>query len=251
MGNNNNLFEKNNEEREKLLRESEARVEEERRNYAGPHCCMTMHYGLIDGSNVLHYRKKFREYGVAIPRLTTYMLVNYCDRMIMDFCAFCGKKLPYSLRNEWFDILEEKYGLKYPFGKDKYLIPKEFITDKWWKKLDVQSYLPSIEKEINIQNIKYTGPHCCMAMYHGLIDKKKTLHYSKKFREYGVNMAKSTGCMLMDHCIFCGKKLPNELSDEWIAVLRKEYGLSDPWEKNAQLIPQEFLTDEWWRKRGL
>jgi hypothetical protein len=47
---------------------------------------------------------------------------------------FCGKKLPTSLRIEWHDILEEEYGLESPDNRDKKKVPKEFLSDAWWKK---------------------------------------------------------------------------------------------------------------------
>jgi hypothetical protein len=50
---------------------------------------------------------------------------------------FCGKKLPKSVRHEWYDILEEKYGLESPDEEDKKKIPKEFLTDEWWKNRDL------------------------------------------------------------------------------------------------------------------
>jgi hypothetical protein len=51
------------------------------------------------------------------------------------YCPWCGKKLPDSLNNTWFSILEKEYNLDDPDGKEqKQLIPEEFKTDKWWIK---------------------------------------------------------------------------------------------------------------------
>jgi hypothetical protein len=52
----------------------------------------------------------------------------------MLFCPNCGTKLPSSLRDEWFDILEQEYGLEDPCEEDKQKVPQEFLTDEWWKK---------------------------------------------------------------------------------------------------------------------
>jgi len=101
-------------------------VEEERHNYRGPHCCMTMHYELLSDYKILEYSSKWREYGVTIHNSSTIML--------MDYCMCCGKKLPESLRNKWFDILEEEYKLESPISSDKKKVPAEFLTDEWWKK---------------------------------------------------------------------------------------------------------------------
>jgi hypothetical protein len=101
------------------------RVEEERRNYKGPHCCLTMDAELARGDALLHYSQRFREYGVRIPKST--------GSMLMDYCMFCGKKFPMSVRDEWFGILENEYGLEWPDSKDKKKVPQEFWTDEWWK----------------------------------------------------------------------------------------------------------------------
>ncbi|HLC07436.1 MAG TPA: hypothetical protein VJJ26_04585 [Candidatus Babeliales bacterium] len=111
------------------LDEIDKKIEEERRNYKGPHCCLTMDRGLVSDVGVLLYSAKYREYGVKIPKSTGYI--------IMDYCMFCGKKLPISLCREWFDILENEYGLESPMEEDKKKVPKEFLTDEWWKKRDL------------------------------------------------------------------------------------------------------------------
>jgi hypothetical protein len=126
MGNANDWLEKYQEDHKKWLQESEARVEEERRNYKGPHCCLTMDAGLKSRKELLHYSAKWREYGVTEAGSTGCML--------MDYCMFCGKRLPKELRDMWFDILEKEYGLEYPLEEDKNKVPKEFSTDEWWKK---------------------------------------------------------------------------------------------------------------------
>jgi hypothetical protein len=47
------------------------------------------------------------------------------------------------------------------------------------------------------------------------------------------------------------QKLPTSLRDIWFEILEKEYGLERPISKDKDSVPQEFLTDEWWKKRGL
>jgi hypothetical protein len=105
--------------------EIDKRVEQTRRDYKGPHCCLTMDRELARGDALLYYSLRFREYGVKIPKST--------GGMLMDYCMFCGKKLPISVRSKWFDILEKEYGLEWPDSKDKKKVPKDFWTDEWWK----------------------------------------------------------------------------------------------------------------------
>ena len=110
---------------EDLLKKIHEEVEEERRNYKGPHCCLTMDAELAKEDALLYYSLRFREYLVKIP--------NSTGGMIMDYCMCCGKKFPKSVRHEWFDILEQEYGLESPYEEDKNKVPKEFLTDEWWK----------------------------------------------------------------------------------------------------------------------
>jgi len=53
------------------------------------------------------------------------------------------------------------------------------------------------------------------------------------------------------HCPFCGTRFPKELSDEWYAIVEKEFGITSALDENIQKLPQEFLSDEWWKKRKI
>lgn len=74
---------------------------------------------------VIYYSSKFNEYGIpiydgenGIP--TSYILINNCP--------WCGKLLPDSKRDEWFEILE-KLGYDDPFDEN---IPQKFKTSEWY-----------------------------------------------------------------------------------------------------------------------
>lgn len=114
-----------------------------------------------------------------------------------------------------------------------------------------RSWLDKIREEVEEERRNYNGPHCCLTMDAELIKKGAILHYSQAFREYGINIPKSTGCMVIDYCMFCGKKLPMSLRKKWYDILEKEYGLESPDEEDKKKIPKEFLTDEWWKNRRL
>ena len=75
---------------------------------------------------MLVYNPKYREYGIKISNST-----GSCA--LMDYCVACGKKLPLSLRKQWFDILENEYRLESPRSEDIDKVPEEFWTDGWWK----------------------------------------------------------------------------------------------------------------------
>ena len=110
---------------EDWLKKIHERVEEKRRNYKGPYCCLTMDAQLSKDGAILYYDKQYREYGVDLLER---------GGVLMDFCMFCGKELPMSLRKQWYAILEEEYGLESPDEEDKKKVPQEFWTDEWWKK---------------------------------------------------------------------------------------------------------------------
>jgi hypothetical protein len=68
------------------------------------------------------YIPKFREYGIRVlDGGTSYKLI--------DYCPWCGVKLPTSLREQWF---KEIYQLGFEPGSDN--IPVEYQTDAWWNK---------------------------------------------------------------------------------------------------------------------
>ncbi len=113
------------------------------------------------------------------------------------------------------------------------------------------NWLDEIDKKVAQTRLDYKGPHCCLTMDRGLESDPNVLHYSQKYREYGVKIPKSTAYMTMDYCMFCGKKQPNSVRHEWFKVLEQEYGLERPGTGDRKKVPQEFLTDEWWKIRNL
>jgi hypothetical protein len=70
--------------------------------------------------------------------------------------------------------------------------------------------------------------------------------YTPKWRSYGlvINGNPSNQWILV-YCPFCGKKLPKDLCDEHFDAVRDDTG------KPLDPLPEEFKTDEWWKKRGL
>jgi|SRR4030095_4453962 len=112
-------------DREEILNKIREEVEEERRNYKGPHCCLTMDAELSRGGTILYYNFLYREYGVKIQKTARSIRMSYC------IC--CGKNLPASLRIQWADTLIIEYELSDPMNRDKKRIPKEFFTDEWWR----------------------------------------------------------------------------------------------------------------------
>lgn len=76
-----------------------------------------------DPDVIIVYSAKFDEYGIPVKDGgSSYIEIHYCP--------WCGKKLPESKRDEWFDELEKR-GYHDPFNSE---IPEEFQSDKWYKK---------------------------------------------------------------------------------------------------------------------
>jgi len=120
-----------NETIEQYLERRDKQLEEDKKNYKGPHCCLIMDYNIDKSSeeNVspCSYSSKFREYYLDVIKGFGSEKIN--------FCPYCGARLPEGLSDMWFDILEKEYGLDDPsWPEQKKKIPAEFKTDEWWKK---------------------------------------------------------------------------------------------------------------------
>jgi len=98
-------------------------------------CCndMSSHLYLLDqkcvnnggdeNDKIVHYSSKYNEYGIPLVDGISYILI--------EFCPWCGKRLPKSLREEWFSQLE-KIGYDSPLTQNDY--PEIFKSWDWWLK---------------------------------------------------------------------------------------------------------------------
>ena len=100
---------------------------------------------------------------------------------------------------------------------------------------------------------------CCERMMFATEDIDCPLKYISETRYYKITAPayflkkkKKWPSYEIENCPFCGTKLPKDLVDERFEILEKEYGITDPYDaKQKQRIPAEFMTAEWWKKRGL
>lgn len=53
------------------------------------------------------------------------------------------------------------------------------------------------------------------------------------------------------YCPRCGAKLPEDLVDKWWDIVEEKFGIDGLFDKRIKDLPEEFKTDEWWKKRGL
>jgi len=68
---------------------------------------------------VVRYDDRYDEYAVAVPG-------SEAAFQIVNFCPWCGVRLPMSQRDKWFDDLEAM-GID-PFGED---VPSAYRTSEW------------------------------------------------------------------------------------------------------------------------
>ena len=96
---------------------------------------------------------------------------------------------------------------------------------------------------------KYDEVSCCKGMIDDLFDevcefdityRRFYIHLISKYEDYWQTLT---------YCPYCGAKLPN-LSDEYEYALEEALG-KDYCDIKSDEIPNEFKTDEWWKKRHL
>lgn len=89
-----------------------------------------------DGSAIEFYCTRTDDVIIGyFPRYREYMTVHTQELAYdVNYCPWCGIKLPTSLADEWWDVLEKEYGLEDPVHDDREKVPAEFWTDEWWKK---------------------------------------------------------------------------------------------------------------------
>ena len=96
--------------------------------------------------------------------------------------------------------------------------------------------------------------HCCEQIAYYLSPEIQregvSIEYDPCFREYGIKISDGGSSVVnITHCPWCGSELQKTLRDKWFELLEEIIpdfdGFADP------RIPDEFKTDEWWKKRGL
>jgi hypothetical protein len=73
--------------------------------------------------------------------------------------------------------------------------------------------------------------------------------YIKDEEHYGQD---GYGQCILRHCPFCGARFPSDLytGDEYYDALEEAVG-KEFCDIKEEEIPEEFKSDEWWKKRGL
>ncbi len=97
------------------------------------------------------------------------------------------------------------------------------------------------------ENTFHIDPNCNGI---NLAARDKLIWYSSKFNEYGLPIydginGTATSYVLIQHCPWCGKALPESRRDEWFERL-EQLGFESPYE-DFDKIPEKFKTSEWYR----
>ena len=94
------------------------------------HCCKLMAVMIDDKRFPVKYIPMFREYGISAVKPSHAV-------QQMNYCPWCGQKLPESLRDEWFDEIDELGLDDIDLGSivdGDPRIPEDMKSDAWWRK---------------------------------------------------------------------------------------------------------------------
>lgn len=95
-------------------------------------CCGALEDLGADRRMPLGYTPRIREWWLQLVTPDPGDGDDWRDRgplQLIEFCPFCGRRLPEWLAERWWDELEAM-GFDDPHHQD---IPEEFRSDRWWK----------------------------------------------------------------------------------------------------------------------
>lgn len=97
--------------------------------------------------------------------------------------------------------------------------------------------------------------HCCQIMQSSLQNDHIPIRYTPLFREYWFVRIYDFQASIITYCPWCRTELPLSLRTTYFNILKEKYNIQDLSEdlicNDNNELPQDFLTDKWWRSRGL
>jgi hypothetical protein len=175
----------------------------------------------------------------------------------IPFCPWCGAEIAFVSDYDHMISLKDTMEL---YKEDGDMTSFNTAETEYIKFCN--EYIKENPKQTNIfsqqETEKYRGQHAncdnceelSLFLKDGDEEGATSIIYIPNTRTYAIlNQKKYGGFEAMDYCPFCGAKFTERLDEELTNILRSEYGL-DSW-KDYKRAPQEFHTDEWWKKRGL
>ena len=206
----------------------------------------------------------------------------------IDYCPWSGHLLPGPLDHARARVAAREFSFHVPFpeldSSTIYSYPRELIEgEDWWikRKIDIRrrpefnkrnwdkpGKRPNVDPHVFYRDKFGKEPppgewrppddqvstHFCYGMYKMHSDVRCTMVYIPWTREHGIRRLPVDRMMetqpirmrKIDFCPFCGTKLPSSLKTEWQSRIA-EAGY-DP---NDEDLPEDFLSDRWWKNAEL
>lgn len=122
----------------------------------------------------------------------------------------------------------------------------------WMENIKVLQEIAFLKNNCTVNDMTNKQEHCCHNMNYYTNTNGDLVEYDSSIRQYYLLHQGEYGTnQKMQYCPWCGTKLPESLNTVWGKILKEDYGLDDPCIDDADKVPEEFKTDEWWKKRGL
>ena len=103
------------------------------------HCCIKMEGVLEEPGTPICYKPYIRGYCMQYgfpPKHRNKNEVTLAETL--DYCPWCGVRLPKELFDEWAQIVREKFNISNILDQDELAqLPKEYTTEEWWEKRDL------------------------------------------------------------------------------------------------------------------
>jgi hypothetical protein len=231
----------------RVLKNFYKKIESKRPSFKLPECCNKLNAEIHKSKSALINSDKSRSYNFLMRR-------NNFQSLPVNYCIYCGTKMPDCLYDMWYQILKRQYKLSYDDLEYNEKIPQEFLTGEWWRKRNIPTRLPYLSKRNREKkkNRKKRDGCCCFDQQELNKYVNSGFIYNTRFREYGIKTVRQRGpYLVMNYCLWCGRQLEPSLRDLWAKLLQKEHGIANPFETPIAQLPKSFRTDEWWKRRGL
>ena len=96
--------------------------------------------------------------------------------------------------------------------------------------------------------------YCCQEWIDGCVNEDAVpISYHADIRQYYLICdSRVSWVQKINHCLYCNHKFPEDLYAQYSELLEKEHGLDEvtAW-RYPERVPEEFKSEEWWKKRGL
>ena len=99
---------------------------------------------------------------------------------------------------------------------------------------------------------------CCKGLKGAIEFFNTPIRYRARYREYVIKdegFNDDEGLIVsskLSYCPWCGEKLPKSLFNYWKREIAIHFGIVDFLDKEElNKLPKEYMTDEWWKKKGL